>query len=629
VKAEDNYGNVVSSYVGTVHFTSSDGQAVLPANSLLSSGVQTFSVTLETAGYQTVTATDTANSAITGFAYLNVAPAGTDGIVISPKGPSIAAGETQIFTVEAFDQYGNSLGDVTSASDFSVNGVPITGNSVTETSVGSYLVTASYASETDSTTLTVTPGPLSYFTINIPVSATAGVSFTGTVTAYDAYNNVKSDYTGTVHFTSTDTATNVVLPSDHTFIASDDGAHTFTDGFTLITAGAQSITVTDGSISATALLTITANPALLDHIVISPKTSTIISGGSQIFSVEAYDKYGNDLGDITGSSTFSVNNVQITRNVVSEKIVGSYTVTATYGSLSDSTSLSVTGYTVTFTNNGLPTGTSWSVTFGNSIYSSTTSSLTISDVSAIIYPWSTATYIQVDETRYVAAQTSSGSISVPNQLSQNIDYSAQYLVTYATTGNVLPITSPADQWINSGSPATGIFTQQTINSAQTIRCNLISDNRTSIIQPTTVMATYQTQYKVIFNQTGVDSDAKGTIMTIFANTENYSQLPYTIWVNNHTKVDFTFANNIASTIANKQYTLTGTNATSPITIDMPTLIQGNYQARYSSSLFTIGAFAIVLFALILLLVLLLAWRRRKKKTEEEETAKESLPKPIS
>ncbi len=64
--ALDASGSTATGYTGTVHFTSSDGQAVLPANATLTNGVGTFSVTLETAGNQTVTATDTTTSSITG-----------------------------------------------------------------------------------------------------------------------------------------------------------------------------------------------------------------------------------------------------------------------------------------------------------------------------------------------------------------------------------------------------------------------------------------------------------------------------------------------------------------------------------------------------------------------------------
>ena len=64
--ALDASNAVVTGYTGTVHFTSSDGAAVLPANSTLTNGVGTFSATLKTAGAQTIAATDTVTATITG-----------------------------------------------------------------------------------------------------------------------------------------------------------------------------------------------------------------------------------------------------------------------------------------------------------------------------------------------------------------------------------------------------------------------------------------------------------------------------------------------------------------------------------------------------------------------------------
>src|SRR5207249_2124768 len=58
--------NTATGYGGTAHFTSSDGQAVLSNDSTLSNGTGSFSATLKTAGNQTLTATDTSNSSITG-----------------------------------------------------------------------------------------------------------------------------------------------------------------------------------------------------------------------------------------------------------------------------------------------------------------------------------------------------------------------------------------------------------------------------------------------------------------------------------------------------------------------------------------------------------------------------------
>ncbi len=66
VTALDALDNTATGYTGTVHFTSTDGAATLPADSTLTNGVGTFPVTLRTAGSQTITATDTVTSSISG-----------------------------------------------------------------------------------------------------------------------------------------------------------------------------------------------------------------------------------------------------------------------------------------------------------------------------------------------------------------------------------------------------------------------------------------------------------------------------------------------------------------------------------------------------------------------------------
>jgi len=66
VTALDASNNTATTYSGTVHFTSSDPMAVLPANSTLTNGTGTFSATLNTVGLKTITATDTVTASITG-----------------------------------------------------------------------------------------------------------------------------------------------------------------------------------------------------------------------------------------------------------------------------------------------------------------------------------------------------------------------------------------------------------------------------------------------------------------------------------------------------------------------------------------------------------------------------------
>jgi hypothetical protein len=68
VTALDTYGNIAAGYNGQVHFMSSDSKAALPADAKLSGGVGAFNFTFNTAGSQTITATDNAltNPIVTG-----------------------------------------------------------------------------------------------------------------------------------------------------------------------------------------------------------------------------------------------------------------------------------------------------------------------------------------------------------------------------------------------------------------------------------------------------------------------------------------------------------------------------------------------------------------------------------
>jgi alpha-tubulin suppressor-like RCC1 family protein len=70
VTASDAFGNISTSYVGTVHFTGTDGLAILPTDYTFTAadhGTHVFTpVTLNTSGNQTITATDSTNATITG-----------------------------------------------------------------------------------------------------------------------------------------------------------------------------------------------------------------------------------------------------------------------------------------------------------------------------------------------------------------------------------------------------------------------------------------------------------------------------------------------------------------------------------------------------------------------------------
>src|SRR5205085_787642 len=108
VTARDVYGNVATGYTGTVHFTSTDAQAALPADATPTNGTGPFSLTLKPAGIQALTATDTGNAALTGTqGGITVSPAAAAQLRVS--GPSAStAGSAISFTVTALDAFNNT-----------------------------------------------------------------------------------------------------------------------------------------------------------------------------------------------------------------------------------------------------------------------------------------------------------------------------------------------------------------------------------------------------------------------------------------------------------------------------------------------------------------------------------------
>ncbi|MEO0072546.1 MAG: T9SS type A sorting domain-containing protein [candidate division WOR-3 bacterium] len=234
-----------------------------------------------------------------------------------------------------------------------------------------------------------------------------------------------------------------------------------------------------------------------------------------------------------------------------------------------------TYYTVTFTANGLPAGTSWTVTWNGTPYTSTTNTITISNVSAGTYNWSVSSPISGGTgVQYVGSPTS-GSMNVPTQTSQTITWTTQYYLTVssahgATTGEGwydagvyayagvddsivtvddtqyvfagwtgdatgsnltsdpilmdgpktataswdtyywvtyaanVSVTLPADEWVKSGEPATGIFPSEEISDGT--KYVYVSDDRpATITEPTTITGYYDTYYSLTINIVGSGS----------------------------------------------------------------------------------------------------------------------------
>ena len=242
VTAMDFQGNPVTQYTGTVHLTSSDGQAVLPADytfTAADAGTHQFTVILKTAGSRSVTATDTADTSIAGSRTVSIVAAPASSLRLTGLGNS-TAGTAQTATVTLFDPYANVatgfLGTVHfSSSDaqatlpadytFTAGDAGTHRFTVTLKTSGSQTVTAASGTMTSTATATIHAANASQLTLNAPGNAMTGVAFPVTVTLKDAYGNVADGYRGTVRFTSSDVL--AVLPSPYTFTAGDAGTHTF------------------------------------------------------------------------------------------------------------------------------------------------------------------------------------------------------------------------------------------------------------------------------------------------------------------------------------------------------------------------------------------------------------------
>jgi hypothetical protein len=266
VTAKDAFDNTITDYAGTVHFVSSDGGATLPADYTFvggDNGSHTFTneVTLTTAGTQTVDVNDTVTTSAVGSASVDVTVAALDHFDVSAPGAAISGAPFSVTVTaqDAFDNtvtdyagtvhFGSSDGSATLPSDYTFiggdNGSHTFTNEVTLVTLGTQTVDVNdtvQTSVTGSASVDVASA-VDHFDIAAPASVDARAHFSVTVTAVDASDTTITNYTGTVHFTSSDGS--ATLPGDYTFVGGDNGSHTFTNGVTLRTVGIQSVKARD------------------------------------------------------------------------------------------------------------------------------------------------------------------------------------------------------------------------------------------------------------------------------------------------------------------------------------------------------------------------------------------------
>ena len=262
-------------------------------------------------------------------ASLQVNAGGLASIVISPSTSSISAGGSRTYTATGFDSHGNSLGDVTGDTTFSI--APdgsCSGASCGSNTAGPHTVTGTDGSASDNASLQVNAGGLASIVISPSTSSiSAGGSRTYTATGFDSHGNSLGDVTG-----------------DTTFSISPDGSCSGASCGSN-TAGPHTVTGTDGSASDNASLQVNA--------VVSPAHLTLTKTASPDPDVQEQNPITYTLV-VGNDGTGNANNVVVTDNLPASTTFDS--VSTTLGSCSHTTT------TVTCTIDPLTAGGSATVT---------------------------------------------------------------------------------------------------------------------------------------------------------------------------------------------------------------------------------------------------------------------------
>ena len=341
VTAFDTYSNIKTNYTGNVYFTSTDPQAQLP---YIQTNMYTFTsgdngthnfpgagFQLRTVGLWNITVTDGTISRQSGD--INVTPGPLSRFTISGEPASRLAGQefTSAMTVIAYDAYNNLKTDYTGqvyfesgdgqarlphtqssrytfttggGNDNGIHNFPGSGFELRTVGSWNIRVTDGIINQ-PSGAVTVMPGPLARFTLSgEPSAIETGQQFSNAITvkAYDNYNNVKTDYTGGVYFTSTDAQAQLFYHQGfpYQFTPGENGTHNFPGiGFVLKTTGPQTISVHDGLVNkASNIITVTAST--ISEFNLNCGTTQTAGIPFLLIVSGARDQYGNDWsGEVT------------------------------------------------------------------------------------------------------------------------------------------------------------------------------------------------------------------------------------------------------------------------------------------------------------------------------------------
>ena len=290
---------------------------------------------LATAGGTGTTTIQAASSGITGNTTLTVTAATLVSMAVTPANPSVPKGGTQQFTATGTFSDGTTQ-NLTGTATWSSSAVTVAtinaAGLATAVTIGSTTIQATSGSISGSTTMSVTAATLASIAVtpaNLSIAKGQTQQFTATGTFSDG---TTQNLTSTATWSSS--ASTVATIS--------------TAGLaTAVGNGSTTVRATSGSISGSTTLTVTA--ATLVSVAVTPANPSIAKGKTQQFTATGTFSDGTTQ-NLTGTATWNSSAVTVATinaaGLATTTGAGSTTIQANSGSVSGSTTLTVTPATL-------------------------------------------------------------------------------------------------------------------------------------------------------------------------------------------------------------------------------------------------------------------------------------------
>jgi len=332
--AEDAAGNTVVAYTGSqvIGFSGPSNSpggtaASYPASVTFSGGEGTASVTLYDVQSTTLTATQGTVRGVSGS--ITVGPGANHQIAAGASSPQVAGTAFNV-TLTAQDAWGNVPGTLAGTKSMSFSGpanspdgsapvYPATasftaGHATVSVTLKDAQTTTLTASDTTdgfggvaSAGIVVGPASASRFGVPTPAAPTAGVAFSGTITALDAYGNTATAYAGvkTVSFSGPSSSPGGTAPAYPSSVSFASGVGS--PSITLYDAQTTTLTATQGSLTGTSgSLAVAPNSAASLAFTRQPAGTTAGASFTTQPVVTAKDAYGNVATGYAQTVTLSI-----------------------------------------------------------------------------------------------------------------------------------------------------------------------------------------------------------------------------------------------------------------------------------------------------------------------------------